>query len=136
MVVHFTIAVNYLCTLGGLVGLIWRKDHFWGKLFFLLLALGILSTIAAGAAGVISESYISTRPSGIEPVFHDHKTYAMLTGLFQVIAIAVQSFSWWRTRSMRVSFWAFLLSIASTVCVSMAGHLGGTMVYQYGFGVH
>lgn len=136
MVVHFTIAINYLCALAGLLGLFLRKTDFWGKAFFYLLILSILATIGAGVAGVISESYISHIPGAVQPIFHDHKKYGELTGVFLVLAFLTQTYLLWRSKLHKVYVAAFILCVVSTVFVTLAGHLGGTMVYHYGFGVH
>lgn len=134
MVVHFTIAINFLTSLAGLVGLFRRKDKLFSRSFFYLLILSILATIAAGVAGVISEYYISHIPSGAQHIFPAHRRDGELTGVFLVLAFLAQLFFGKVTK--RVSVIAFLLCVVSTVLVSMAGHLGGTMVYSFGLGVH
>lgn len=134
MVVHFTIAINYLTTLVGFIGLFRRKDPLFGRAFFYLLILSILATIAAGAAGVISESYLSHIPSGAQKILPTHREYGELTGVFLVLSFLAQLIFGKVTR--RVSSIAFLICVVSTIFVSLAGHLGGTMVYSYGLGVH
>ncbi|MCL6634134.1 MAG: hypothetical protein K6T63_16140 [Alicyclobacillus herbarius] len=136
MVVHFTIAVNYICALAGVMGLIRRRDKFWGKAFFYLLILSILSTLAAGFAGVISESYVNHIPHAVRGMFHKHKEYGELTGVLLVASFVIQAVSIWRKRVFRISVFAFLFCLVSTIFVSLAGHLGGTLVYSYGLGVH
>ncbi|MCL6445771.1 MAG: DUF2231 domain-containing protein [Alicyclobacillus sp.] len=135
MVVHFTIAVNYICTLAGIIGLIRRKDEFWSKAFFYMLILSILSTLAAGLAGVISESYLNHIPHAVSGMFHKHKEYGELTGVLLIVSFVIQAVSIWRRRAFRVSVFAFLFCLVSTIFVSLAGHLGGTLVYSYGLGV-
>lgn len=134
MVVHFTIAVNYLTALAGFVGLFRRNDKMFSRSFFYLLILSILATIAAGVAGVISESYISHVPSAVQQIFPAHRRDGELTGVFLVLSFLAQVFLGRVTQ--KVSVIAFLLCLVSTVLVSIAGHLGGTMVYNFGFGVH
>ncbi|WP_067936982.1 DUF2231 domain-containing protein [Alicyclobacillus kakegawensis] len=135
MVVHLTIAVNYICTLAGVIGLIRRKDEFWSKAFFYMLILSILSTLAAGLAGVISESYLHHIPHTVSGMFHKHKEYGELTGVLLIVSFVIQTVSIWRARAFRVSVFAFLFCLVSTILVSLAGHLGGTLVYSYGLGV-
>lgn len=135
MVVHFTIAINYLCSLVGIIGAFRRKDSFWGKSFFYLLILSILATIAAGAAGVISESYLTNYPSGVHPMFHQHTKYGELTGVLLVVSFVIQLYSLARQKQYRVTLLALVFCLAATVTVSIAGHLGGTMVYHFGLGV-
>lgn len=136
MVVHFTIAIIYLAGLSGIASILLRKSDFFIKMFWLLIVLSFLSTIAAGAAGVISESYISQYPKGANQVLHDHKQFAVLTGIFVSIALIIQSWSCYRTlREMKPSWIAVIAMVLSIVFVSMTGHLGGTAVYHYGVGV-
>lgn len=136
MVVHFTIAIIYLAGCAGAVSLFYRKGEFFVKLFLLMLVLSFLATIAAGAAGVISESYIHHFPSGVHHAFHDHKRDAVLTGIFVTIALFVQIWKSYLSRQkMRPSWIAIAASIIAVIFVSMTGHLGGLMVYHFGFGV-
>ncbi|EJY57066.1 hypothetical protein URH17368_0251 [Alicyclobacillus hesperidum URH17-3-68] len=133
MVVHFTIAITYLATLAGLIGLLRRKSDFWPRSFLYLLGLGILATIAAGVAGVISESYIRQISPTVAPMFHRHKEYGVLTGVALIFAFVAQ----WLLglRKQRVAMIGFIASLVATVLVSLAGHLGGTLVYHDAFGV-
>lgn len=135
MVVHFTIAVNYLCSLVGVIGFWRKKDEFWGRSFFYLLILSILATLAAGVAGVISESYITVYPHGVRSIFHTHKEFGEITGILLVIAFVLQWIGMRKTM-WKVSGVALFVCLLSTVMVTLTGHLGGTMVYSYGFGVH
>lgn len=133
MVVHFTIAVNYLTLLVGVIGLFRQKDTFFARSFFYLLILSILATIAAGVAGVISEFYISHIPNGAKPLLPVHKRDGELTGVFLVFSFIAQTFLGRLTQ--RVSWAAVVLCLISTILVSVTGHLGGTMVYHDGLGV-
>ncbi len=132
MVVHFTIAIAYLAGAAGLVGGV-RQTSFWSRAFLYLLLLGILATASAAVAGVVSESYLARIPAPVAPLLHTHKEYGLFTGAFQVIATALQLA--WGTRRSRVSWLAVVCAVIACVFVTMAGHLGGTMVYHYGLGV-
>ncbi|WAH36907.1 DUF2231 domain-containing protein [Alicyclobacillus dauci] len=134
MVVHFTIAVNFLTSFVGIIGLFRRNDKMFSRGFFYLLILSILSTIAAGVAGAISEYYIAHIPGAVQPMLHDHKRDGELTGVFLVLSFVAQFF--FGKRTAKVSVIAFVLCVISTVLVSVAGHLGGSMVYNSGLGVH
>jgi len=136
MVVHFTIAVIYLAGLSGVLALIFRKDRFYARAFLLLLGLSIIVTLAAGVAGVISESYVHIG-STVAADLNRHKEDGELTGVLVVIGFLFQVWKWWRQgQEMRASFIAVLFSLAAVVMVSFTGHLGGMMVYHYGLGVH
>ncbi|QRF24393.1 DUF2231 domain-containing protein [Alicyclobacillus sp. TC] len=134
MVVHFTIAINYLSLLAGFIGLFRPGDRFYARSYTYLLILAILSTIAAGVAGVISESYLVHISAGARAMLPVHRKFGELTGVALVIALA---FQWLLARRKdRISLLAFLFSIVAAVLVTITGHLGGTMVYHYGLGVH
>jgi uncharacterized membrane protein len=135
MVIHFTIAIIYLSTLAGIAGLIIKKDPMYAKVFFILLTMSILATMAAGVAGVISESYVRVSHT-VAPILEAHKRDGEITGVILVAAFAFQALKWLRQReAMRVSIVAFILTVGATIMVSITGHLGGTMVYGHGLGV-
>ncbi len=132
MVVHFTIAIAYLAGAAGLVG-VFRQTPFWSRAFLYLLLLGIVATASAAIAGVVSESYLARIPEPVAPLLHTHKEDGLWTGIFQVVAVALQfAFG---TRRARVSWLAAGAALVACVFVTLAGHLGGTMVYHYGLGV-
>lgn len=133
MVIHFTISIIYLTTLAGLVGLFIRKDGFYPKAFFILLTLSILATMAAGVAGVISESYVTVSGT-LAKMLQTHKHYGELTGVVLVVAWGVQVLG--QRKKWRVSGLAWGICVVATVLVSMTGYIGGSMVYDHGLGVH
>ncbi|SIS66429.1 DUF2231 domain-containing protein [Alicyclobacillus vulcanalis] len=132
MVVHFTIAVAYLAGVSGLVGGV-RQTPFWSRAFLYLLLLGLVATGAAAVAGVVSESYLPRIPQAVAPMLHTHKEDALFTAVFQVVALALQLAL--GTRRQRVSWLAVISTLLACAFVTLAGHLGGTMVYHYGLGV-
>ena len=132
MVIHFTIAINFLATLMGLIGFFKKKDPFYERMYIWLLVLSILATLAAGVAGVIS-SYYANVPASLAPMLETHQRFGELTGVALVIAFA---FQWlYRRRRHQVAALALVFSIIATILVSITGHLGGTMVYNHGLGV-
>jgi uncharacterized membrane protein len=133
MVIHFTIAIIYLCGLAGLVGLFRRGSEFAGRSFQILLVLGILATIAAGLAGVISEYYLPRIPAGVPAILAAHRRDGELTGVLMVLATIAQVAE--QRLRPRVAISAFVLSLAAVVMVSITGDLGGSMVYGHGLGV-
>ncbi|MCY0888596.1 MAG: DUF2231 domain-containing protein [Alicyclobacillaceae bacterium] len=134
MVVHFTIAINYLSLLAGVIGVFRRGDRFFARSYAYLLILSILATIAAGFAGVISESYLTHISHSAAQMLPVHRRDGELTGVLLVVALGLQ---WVLARRQdRISWLSLLFSIAAAVMVTITGHLGGTMVYHYGLGVH
>lgn len=134
MVIHFTIAIIYLCTLAGLVGFVWRREGvFYAKAFYILLALSIVATLAAGVAGVVSESYVSINAT-TGSMLEVHKRNGELTGVLLVFAAGFQWLKWRKVKG--VSAVALVICVAATILVSITGEIGGAMVYDHGLGVH
>lgn len=133
MVIHFTIAITYLAALAGVTGLILRRDPFFTRAFFILLVLGVLATLAAGIAGVISEYYVHVSPT-VAAILEQHKKWGELTGVLLVISTAIQAIT--RLKSAKVSLLAVIVCLGAVVTVSLAGFLGGDMVYHHGLGTH
>lgn len=132
MVIHFTIALVYLSALAGFVGLFARRDYFYVKAYLLMLGLAIVATIAAGIAGVISESYVNPAVHHVTGLLAVHKRDGELTGVLLVIAFGAQAVL---QRLRRVSLVAFIFTLGATAMVSVTGFLGGSMVYDHGLGV-
>ena len=133
MVIHFTIAINFLATLIGLIGFFRKRDPFYERMYIWLLVLSILATLAAGFTGVIS-AYYAQVPANLSPMFETHQHMGELTGIALVIAFLFQWF--YRHNKKQVAALALVFSIIATILVSITGHLGGTMVYSHGLGVH
>lgn len=133
MVIHFTIAIIYLTGLAGFIGLFWRRDDFFSKLYFMLLILSIIATIAAGVAGVISEYYVNPQANGVAGTLAIHKRDGELTGVLLVISFGLQVFL---ARLQKVSFLSFIVTLGAMAMVSVTGFIGGSMVYDHGLGVH
>ncbi|PSR20153.1 MAG: hypothetical protein C7B45_16280 [Sulfobacillus acidophilus] len=149
MLVHFPIVLLYGSVLTGLLGLLWRTpDRFFDRSSFWLLVLGLIAGIVASAAGVISEQFVKWTPTTIA-LLSAHQTYAVLTGLFTILALisriiaryprTSQSRRAWSLASTgrgRQTLLSMIFSIAAVVMITMGASLGGTMVYQYGVGIH
>jgi uncharacterized membrane protein len=132
MVVHFTIAIPYIAILIGFIGLFMRNRELYAKGFLFMLFLSILATIAAGAAGVVSEYYVHV-PHPVDHMLEDHKNYGEMTGILLVISFVLQWLFGYRKR--KVSVIALIFAILATITVSLAGYVGGSMVYDHGLGV-
>lgn len=137
MVVHFTIATIFLAGLAGVMSLFYRRDHFVLISFLIMLILSFLAVAAAGAAGVISESYLPHIPQSVQGMLHQHKQYGEITGVFVTVALIMQAWRLLRRKAhTRPSYVAVISILIAVVLVSITGHLGGTMVYSHGLGVH
>lgn len=132
MVVHFTIAILYLAVLTEVIAY-FKKDNFYERAGFLLLGLGVLSTIAAGVAGVVSEHYDIITPP-VAALLATHRFFGETTGVIFLIAFAIR-FVTRRRKPSRVVLGALLISVVGLVFVTYTGHLGGDLVYNNGLGV-
>ena len=133
MVIHFTIAINIVAALIGVIGYFKKKDPFYERMFIWLLVLSILSTLAAGFTGIISENYANVTTT-LAPMLETHQRLGELTGIALVIAFA---FQWYfRRNKKQVATLALVFSIIAAILVSITGHIGGTMVYSHGLGIH
>jgi uncharacterized membrane protein len=63
-----------------------------------------------------------------------HQRLGELTGIALVIAFI---FQWYfRRNKKQVATLALVFSIIAAILVSITGHIGGTMVYSHGLGIH
>jgi len=132
MVIHFTIAINIVAALIGVIGYFQKKDPFYERMFMWLLVLSILSTLAAGFTGIISEYYANVTTT-LAPMLETHQRLGELTGIALVIAFV---FQWYfRRNKKQVATLALVFSIIAAILVSITGHIGGTMVYSHGLGI-
>ena len=148
MVVHFVIALFYVALLVDIIGhIVQQPDHFYDQASFWLLLLGFIAGVAAAAAGVIAEQYVRWTPV-TNHLLGVHQEYAVFSAILAIAALASRLIARY-PHSYRSRGWSFahtghgrstglslLLLIAAVIMVSMTGAVGGTMVFQYGVGVH
>lgn len=149
MLVHFPIVLLYGSVLTGLLGLVWQApDRFLDRSSFWLLVLGFIAGVAAAATGVLAEQWVSWTPTTIA-LLTTHQVYAVLTGVFTLLAIlsrllarypkSHQGPSGWslgRSGRGRQTILSTVFTIAAVAMITLTASIGGTMVYQYGVGVH
>ncbi len=149
MMVHFPIALLYGSLLTSLLGLAWRvPDRFFDRASFWLLALALIAGTVTAATGVLSEQFVKWKPITIA-LLSTHQAYAVITGLFTILAIVSRllgkyprradthrAWSLGRSGRGRQTALSFVFTTAAVVMVTMTASLGGTMVYQYGVGIH
>lgn len=152
MLVHFPIALLYLCLFVELVGrIVQPPDRFYDRLSFWLLILGFLAGVAAAAGGVISEQYVRWT-TATTALLAAHQRDAVLTGLLVLMAIgarllgryggsrwptgrASSGWSAWGTGRGRPTGLSLVLLVAAVAMITVTGSLGGSMVYHYGVGI-
>ncbi|MCY0897737.1 MAG: DUF2231 domain-containing protein [Firmicutes bacterium] len=149
MLVHFPIALLYGSLFTTLLGFFWRTpDRFFDRASFWLLVLGLIAGIVTSAMGVISEQFVKWTPT-TSALLSTHQAYAVLTGLFTMLAIGARLIARYpRSRQPdrawslngsgrgRQSVLSFIFLVAAVVMITMTASIGGTMVYQYGVGIH
>lgn len=149
MLVHFPIVLLYLSLLCGILGLVWKTtDRFFDRASFWLLVLGLVAGVVAAAAGVISEQFVHWTPT-TSALLSRHQLYAVITGLFGILALATRlvaryprkapserAWSLGGTGRGRMTGLSFILLLVSVATITLTASLGGTMVYQYGVGIH
>jgi uncharacterized membrane protein len=68
------------------------------------------------------------------PILESHRTFALWTMWLSLMSLPVLwSFKKWLPKYFRMLFVLFLIGVAGAV--TLAGHNGGRMVYEYGVGV-
>ncbi len=149
MLVHFPIVLLYGSLFTTVLGFFWKYDRFFDRASFWLLVLGFLAGVVAAATGVLSEQFTKWTPT-TSALLSKHQAYAVLTGVFVLLALASRvaarysrsqskgSLSWSLAdtgRGRQTGLSMFFL-VAAVVMVTMTASVGGTMVYQYGVGVH
>ena len=145
MLVHFPIVLLYGSLLASLFGLFWR-DRFFDRASFWLLVLGLMAGVAAAAAGVISEQYVPWTPA-TSALLGQHQADAVLTGFFTILALVARLWARYpgtlntrwsvaRTGRGRPTILSLIFLVGAVVMVTLTASVGGTMVYQYGVGVH
>ena len=148
MVVHFVIALFYVALFADIVSRFVRQpDHFWDQASFWLLVLAFIAGVVTAATGVIAEQYVKWSPTTLR-LLTLHQMYAVLSGVLALSALGARLIARYSRSSSRRG-WSFaktgrgrstglslLLLVATVIMVSMTGSVGGTMVFQYGVGVH
>ncbi len=152
MLVHFPIALLYLALLMDILSrLIRSPERFFDRSSFWLIFLGLVAGVCAAAAGVISEQFVKWTPV-TEGLLASHQRDAVLTGVLAIAALVArllsrypeprssrgQSEGWSlaHTGRGRTSIIATLILAGAVAMITTTASIGGTMVYQYGVGIH
>ncbi len=128
-VVHFPIAL-FMTALGlDLASLIFKRESFH-KTAVQIYVIAALMTPLVVRTGI----WEATRLHLSHPVLEKHRVFALWTMGTSLISLPVLWFIKQKSQKFfRVFFIVFLIVIAGLVTV--AGHNGGRMVYEYGVGV-
>ncbi len=152
MLVHFPIVLLYLALLSDILSrFIESPERFFDRSSFWLILLGLVAGVCAAAGGVISEQFVKWTPVTFR-LLGAHQRDAVLTGLLVIAALVARlaakyperrgargqtrGWSLARTGRGRTSIIATILLAGAVAMITTTAALGGTMVYQYGVGIH
>jgi uncharacterized membrane protein len=129
MLVHFPIALVVVGFLADTVYFFYKKEVCLSKTGFYLLVLGTLGAIAAWLAGFIFTSDMSGAAGQIRET---HKIFAsvtvsllLITSLLRIILLVK------KVETPGLKWIAFSLYGLATICVTITGLYGGTLVYDH-----
>jgi uncharacterized membrane protein len=129
MLVHFPIALVVFGFLADAVFLFYKKEVCLSKTGFYLLVLGTLGAIATWLSGFIFTSDMSGAAGQIRET---HEIFASITvGLLLVTSLLRIIFLVKKVETPGLKWIAFALYGLATVCVTITGFYGGTLVYNY-----
>jgi len=131
--VHFPIALALVGALFAAIGLLWRRERWWGygQISLLLAGLGMLT---AGGTGLVDQARAPDDPV-VVAIINLHITAGI--GLGVAIGLAL----YWPLRDKHLlsgsrGRWGYLALLALIIAlVLVEGWLGGRLVYDFGVGV-
>ena len=132
MLVHFPIALFFASVLFDMASAAFTRDSLREAAQW-LLGLALLGGIVAAIAGSQAEG--AAEKAGVaEALIDTHETLAYLT--IGIMTVMFLSRLLPRTRfGARALIAYFILATVGLIAVSMTGHTGGNLVYEYGAGV-
>jgi len=132
MVVHFPIALLITSVVFDLLATRWRRESFQEAGFYTLLA-GLLGAVVAVVTGAMAEE--AAEGNGIpEPVLEIHEALGYATLLFFIGLLALRLLMrWGLIRKMPALY--LTMGFIGVVILTMAGYVGGSLVYDFGAGV-
>lgn len=128
ILIAFPIAFFAGTLLFDVLGLTTREPGYWQTAYFLKIA-GVVSALLAAVPGFID--YLFTVPPKSSA-----KKRAALHGLANVTMVALFFIAWlYREKDSAPAYWIIGLEVAGVVLMSVAGWMGGTLVYRNQIGV-
>lgn len=134
MVVHFPIALITAYLFTDLLGLL-RKNQSLHNTANWLLYLGAAGALAAVAAGLVAEQLV---PHGAEvhDIMERHEFLGITVASLSVVLSLVRYLGGAALSTTMGLGLSWFMGLLMWVCLFFGADLGGTMVYQYGVGVH
>lgn len=137
-IVHFPIAILILYSIFEIFGIL-LKNNFLQKSAHLLLAIGVLVSVAAvltgnqaaEAAGLLKNK-INTFP---EELIEEHETYATITLWYFFAALVLRTYLVLKKKFKGILQYIFIpLVLVGSFLIYETGLRGGELVYKYGVG--
>lgn len=141
-VIHFPIALFLTYTLLEIVGGIFKKQNF-STAAYIILILGVLSSVAAVLTGNQAEEVWPKWPDGSEIVVETHELYATITLWYFVAVLLLRTFfvinveikNKFEKFKYSAKYVFIALALIGCYFIYQTGEHGGEMVYKYGIGV-
>ena|SRR3989338_4548701 len=126
--IHFPIAL-FLSAMGlEVLSLILKKDNLHRTALHIYILAALITPLAV-LTGLQEAKHINLN----HPILTTHKNFALLTMWGSLASLPILWFVRKNTKVFRIVFLIFTLIIV--IFVTIAGHNGGRMVYEYGVGV-
>jgi len=137
-VVHFPIALFVLYFLLETLGTILKKD-FFSKTALLVLALGVLSSLAAVLTGNQAHEAVKNillnNPNNLPALIEQHENYATLSlWYFTAILFGRVYLTIKNKFDVKYRYLFIVLGALGCVLIYFTGYFGGILVYDYGIG--
>ena len=133
MIVHFPIVLIILAAILQLIGLFVYQHIF----HYTITAIVAIATFTAWLASNTIHAHTGPLPPEIATVLQQHESFAAWTIWLSAAALILKIASCFIHKPSwhRFTQWGAMLVLAIvTVCVSIAGHYGATLVHKYGVG--
>lgn len=129
MLVHFPIALVVFGFLADIASLIYKKEVCLSKVGFYLLIIGTLAAIATWLSGILFTADMSGAAGTVRDT---HELFAWITvGLLLTTSILRIILLVKKIEASGLKWTAFTLYGLATLCVTITGFYGGTLVYNY-----
>jgi len=128
MLVHFPIALIIIGFLAECISLLIKKELYLSKTSFYLLLTGTVFAIFTWLAGTLFTSEIS---GSAGKIFETHELFAGLSLGLLIVTSTLRLLQIRLPEKKILSSLSFITYALATICISVTGYFGGTLVYNY-----
>ena len=133
MVVHFPIVLIMVGFLADILSLLFKKEKCLSTMGFYLEILGVLATIFTVGTGYFLTSPMDGEAGALR---EQHELFAFLTlGTIIVAAFFRILLVYLKKEETKLKYVALGIFFLSFIFVTITGHLGGTLVFEYLVGI-